>query len=408
MPSLILEAMTNQSLFKLARYFLNYKTTSRTTLSTYTWRIIRYARWMEKSPDQIIAEVKQSDTALAQQSLAQHAGLVEDFVTELKGRNLAPATIADYFKSIKTFYKVNGVQLNLPYSLPRGVRYHDRAPRPEELQKLIDTAPLREKAMIAMLALGGFREGTLVKLQYRHVKEDLENNKTPIHIHVESDITKGKYGEYDTFIGGEAIEFLRAYLETRRRGTEKIPPEVIKDDAPLFRSNDSDVRPIREAALYQLVHDLFRKCGILGQKKGPRYDLRVHSLRKYFRTQLTSLGLPLEYVEYMMGHTISTYNDVQSKGVEFLRAIYARSNLSIRPRTQVGKLDMLKEMIRAAGFDPEQILVKDALVQPHRTVVGPAKVKEGEDPQVLILRHTLFDIMTKEIPTQTSVNRTLE
>jgi hypothetical protein len=43
-----------------------------------------------------------------------------------------------------------------------------------------------------MLALGGFRIGTLVKLKYRHVKRDLEKMITPIHIHVEAEITKGK------------------------------------------------------------------------------------------------------------------------------------------------------------------------------------------------------------------------
>jgi site-specific recombinase XerD len=34
-------------------------------------------------------------------------------------------------------------------------------------------ADLRERAMIMMLASGGFRIGTLVSLRYRHVKEDL-------------------------------------------------------------------------------------------------------------------------------------------------------------------------------------------------------------------------------------------
>jgi len=89
-----------------------------------------------------------------------------------------------------------------------------------------------------MLALGGFREGTLVRLKYRHVKADLEKNITPIHIHVESDITKGKYHDYDTFIGKEAAASLREYIETRRLGSPdgKIPPEDINDESPLIRS----------------------------------------------------------------------------------------------------------------------------------------------------------------------------
>ena len=96
-----------------------------------------------------------------------------------------------------------------------------------------------------MLALGGFRIGTLIKLQYRHVRRDLEKGITPIHIHVESEITKGKYHDYDTFLSQEVADYLRAYLEIRRQGTQKIPPEHIHDASPLIRNQQSkQVLPI--------------------------------------------------------------------------------------------------------------------------------------------------------------------
>lgn len=82
-----------------------------------------------------------------------------------------------------------------------------------------------------MLALGGFREGALTVLKYRHVKKDLERGVIPVHVHVESEITKGKYYDYDTFIGKEAVDYLKAYLELRCRGSPdgKVPPETIND-----------------------------------------------------------------------------------------------------------------------------------------------------------------------------------
>jgi len=61
------------------------------------------------------------------------------------------------------------------------VTYHDRAPTPEELQKLLDIGDLRGKVIVSMLALGGFRIGTLAKPKYRHVKHDLERDKTSPH-----------------------------------------------------------------------------------------------------------------------------------------------------------------------------------------------------------------------------------
>jgi integrase len=109
-----------------------------------------------------------------------------------------------------------------------------RAPTTEEIEPLVDIADIRGKLMIAMLAQGGFRIGTLAKLQYRHVREDLERNIIPIHIHVEAKITKGKYHDYDTFLGQEATHYLEAYIRARKAGglPNKIPPETFQDDTP--------------------------------------------------------------------------------------------------------------------------------------------------------------------------------
>ena len=42
---------------------------------------------------------------------------------------------------------------------------------------------------------------TLAKLQYSHIKQDLEAAIIPLHVHVEEKITKGEYADYDTFLG---------------------------------------------------------------------------------------------------------------------------------------------------------------------------------------------------------------
>lgn len=77
------------------------------------------------------------------------------------------------------------------------------------------------------------------------------------------------------------------------------------------------------------------------------YDLRTHSLRKYFKTQMLALGIQNDYVDYMMGHTVDTYDDIQSLEIDKLRNVYASAGLAIRPKTKVGKIDALKEIIRA-------------------------------------------------------------
>jgi len=97
--------------------------------------------------------------------------------------------------------------------------------------------------------------------------------------------------------------------------------------------------------LHQIVHGLYIKAGLITRKPlGRRYDLRAHSIRKFFRTQMAALGVDRDYIEHMMGHTISTYHDIKMKGLEFLRGIYMASGLSIKPKTRINKIDALKEI----------------------------------------------------------------
>ncbi len=91
------------------------------------------------------------------------------------------------------------------------------------------------------------------------------------------------------------------------------------------------------------------------------YEIRIHSLRKLFRTQMTALGVPSDYIEYMMGHRLSTYHDVGMKGIEFLRSIYAAANLRIFPKQKVTLADVLKEIIKARGEDPSKYLREEVM-----------------------------------------------
>ena len=320
-PRLLPFALENESIRKMCRYFLLYRSGSIKTLWSYIYCLHNLFKHFGRSPDDLVSEASRDP-----EKLKAHIKKLEEYLLLLKARGASPSYIASHAKSMKTLYRVNGLRIELGFPLRNVNKYHDRAPKPEELQKLLEYATLREKTIISMLALGGFRLGTLVRLKYRHVKRDLEAGVTPIHIHVEADITKGKYASYDTFIGAEAVEFLKLYLEQRRRKGEKIV-----DDSPLISTEYNPGRPLSENSIYKLIHRLYLKAGLIS--KGERmHELRVHSLRKYFRTQLTARGVPTDYVEYMMGHKTDRYNDVKSLGVEFLRNLYKLADLSIRPK----------------------------------------------------------------------------
>lgn len=154
------------------------------------------------------------------------------------------------------------------------------------------------------------------------------------------------------------------------------------------------IRPIGEKQLYKLVHTLYSKAGLLKQNHNGGYDLRVHSLRKYFKTQLMALGVQPDYIDYMMGHTVDTYHDIQSKGIEFLRNVYVTAGLSIAPKQKGWELEALKAFARGLGLEPEKVLVQSEFAEPHRAY---ATSEYREQSQTRILSIAIKELIKKEL-----------
>lgn len=389
-PSLIPSLLESESIVKLASNLLKFTSGSRHTLYLYVFGVHRFSEWLKKKPDKMVKEIKENP-----RNIEQYKVRIDEFIGDLQAEGLAHGTIANYVKGVKTLFKANGVDISFP-RLRRRVIYHDRPPTAEELTTLLDVGDLRDKVIISFFALGGFRVGTLVKLQYRHVKNDLEAGIVPIHVHVEADITKGKYGAYDTFLGAEAVQYLKTYLEFRRKGTENVPPEKIDDSSPIIRDKRTGkVRSISTGAIYRLVSRLYAKTNmrrVVGGKSR-RYDLRVHSIRKYFRTQLgLSRAIKTEQVEYMMGHTISTYNNL-STNIEALRGVYALAGLSIRTKEKTDIYDFVADILRTRGIDFDKALLRRAIAEPHRTVCSPVNLEEERRSAI---RDGFMELLRKE------------
>ena len=392
-PAIIPFVFNNESVIRLARHFLRHCSASHDSCRSYTVQVQKYSSWLGYSPDQLIADIKPVGNIPDPLRVQNHTGYLNDYLAELQDQGLKPGAVNNYIKSVKTFYRVNGVKIELSEPLSRRVTYKDRAPKPEELSKLLDIGDLRQRFIVSAIALGGFREGTFSKLQYRHVKHDLEAGVTPLHLHIEAEITKGKYGDYDTFLGAEAVTYLKLYLQQRRQGTRYQDPEIITDTSPLIRDEGrAEPKGITPKQVRTIIHGLYLKAGLITKSGGRYYDLRTHSLRKYFKTQMIALGVQADYVDYMMGHTVDTYHDIQSVGIDKLRNIYAAAGLAIKQKTQVSKLETIKEMIRALGENPEKLLSREALI------TGATTPKENiADFQIGFLRSQLRELIKEEI-----------
>ncbi len=95
----------------------------------------------------------------------------------------------------------------------------------------------------------------------------------------------------------------------------------------------------------------------------------------------------------MRGHTVDTYHDIQSLGIDKLCKIYSATKLAIRSKTQVNKVEALKEITRAWGMNPEQLLARDALSEGAATHINP---QELENHQLTVLSSQLRELIRQE------------
>ncbi|SDK08118.1 tyrosine-type recombinase/integrase [Methanoculleus thermophilus] len=119
-------------------------------------------------------------------------------------------------------------------------------------------------------------------------------------IHIRREIAKN--GEpRDTFISSEALEVLlqwQAYhpLYAEKADAYTIPDEYIRDTNRVFPLSYNGVRDKYGRVL--------EKCGL--DEKDPTTGwlvLRLHVMRKYFRTRLPQGGASIDVVESLMGHS---------------------------------------------------------------------------------------------------------
>jgi len=94
-----------------------------------------------------------------------------------------------------------------------------------------------------------------------------------------------------------------------------------------------------------------------------------------------------------MGKTIDTYEDVQSLGIETLRNLYNAAELRFRSKTKANKIEQLKEIIRAWGENPEELLSRDALSRGNITETE----NQTATHQLSILAEQLKQTIKKEV-----------
>src|SRR5256712_1646945 len=211
--------------------------------------------------------------------------------------------------AIRSFCKDNG-RNDLPRSKLRYVKQKwYRGDTKEEARKLFGYINKPLFRLYAYMNLeSGLRARTVLAIQYKHIKQDLEAGLDTIAIRFEPKyyFAKGKKAGF-TFIGKQSIDLLR---ECIKDGLISTDPE-----ANIFRSRKHST--FKRTSITEVI-TLAKEKAHLDPDLQP-----THGLRKYFENALDEAKVPEKAKEMIEGH----YPDTRAKhysnrDFEYLRAFY--------------------------------------------------------------------------------------
>ena len=189
---------------------------------------------------------------------------------------MSASTCNFYNSSIAFFYKH---VLHIPWDqevVPR-MRIDTRLPAVlslEEVETLIDTAThIRNKAIIALLYSSGLRVGELVKLR----AEDIYMSRMQVYI-PQSKNHRDRW----TILSNRALELLTEYWKSYPVKREHF-----------FVSLDEPHEPLKVSGVEIMLRAVGKDAGI---------QVHPHTLRHSFASHMIEQGVPINYVQSMLGH----------------------------------------------------------------------------------------------------------
>jgi integrase len=292
---------------------------SKGTRERYKAYLQLFCTFVGKTPEQIVEEYEGKTSVTDREIMRKYAQLIQAFASAQYAKGYAPNTISSRVATIKSFFKYNTLPLGY-VTVPRmRVVYHNRDITHEEIKLILSASRPRERAYYTIMAQSGLRPETICNLRLKHIKEDLVNSRIPCKIEVLEEIAKGKYHAYFTFIGEEAVKYLKAYLNTG--------PQLNNEDFLFVKEGTKDqTNPKSLSNMFRLTVQKLKTKGLIEteqkEKNKPR-NIRLYNLRKFFRKHSHQAGF--ELVQFWMGHTVSVGQDDHCRptDVEFHRKVYA-------------------------------------------------------------------------------------
>ena len=342
------------------RLFIN-SIKSEATKHVYLIYLQKYLKFVNcKTINDLIAEYKDAKDIERK---------IIDFIIQLKEEGKNYQSISNYLTPVISFYRINDIMINskkLNKFMPAKTRVKkNRGYTHEEIQKLLDIADERMRAVILLLVSCGCRVGAIPTLHVRDIEKSGDVYKITIYENEEE--------EYFSFITKETNDAIESYLSMRRRMGEPIGPDSI-----LIREQ-FDIRDQFAIASPKTVtpNNLSAKIGQLAERAGIREKTilkegekggsfrktvpQVHGLRKAFSTFALNAKMDIIKRRMLEGHSVGIDEHYCKPSEEDLQEEYmkAADNLTIneenRLRKKVEKLEVEKTQFEQLAAEIREI-----------------------------------------------------
>jgi integrase len=287
---------------------------------------------------------------------------VDSFIDyALKELGNSHATTRNSVFGIKKWMELNGLKIDwAKIELPSSgeTTENDRAPTKEELKMLLNHASsARDHFFIFAATSSGLRVGTLLSLKigdidlsYPDVARVTVERKRGRKFSSRGSVSS-KF--FCTWLTPEARNSLKQYLTERKQSGEELTPE-----SPLIGDYLHKGTFISIEAIQRNWVRLLKRAG-LAKKSANWYELHIHTLRKFFRSNC--IGVDISYREKWMGHRGQYLDMSYFKAEETLNLAEYRKTIQYLTinalPTEEKKLrsQMLLDFAKMRGYEPDQL-----------------------------------------------------
>jgi hypothetical protein len=151
-------------------------------------------------------------------------------IGEMEKEGITPNYAANFKKALVSWLDWNKIHLTRRLKIKdrgQNVRFLDeQIPLPDEVQRVLDSADLRQKVCISFIAYAGCREEVLGDIEGENglrlrdlLEMKIEDGKVsftgiPTRVVVRANLNKARH-QYETFLNEQACNYLSQYLEWR-------------------------------------------------------------------------------------------------------------------------------------------------------------------------------------------------